>query len=62
MLANYDPAKVPAGAGVSWAYYNERTGLWDNLETAGFVAAAVAPPNSLVTRVQHFTYFAILAQ
>ena len=51
------------GAVAIIAYYNEETGKWVDLETAGFVAAdGTLVSNTAMSHVGHFTYFAVLAK
>jgi hypothetical protein len=64
LVATYDPANVPAGATLTWAFYNGSTGLWETLDTAGYVAAGKPLANTVTTEVtiSNFGYVAILAR
>jgi len=63
MVAAYDSDELPENTSqVVTAYYDERAGKWVELETAGYVAAGVEVPNTLTSRVSHFTPFAVLAK
>ncbi len=63
MVIEYDPEKLPAGSAPTIAFFNDQTGQWDFMETAGYVAASGEEvANTLVTRTNHFTYFAVLAE
>jgi hypothetical protein len=61
LAAKYNPADVPQGSSLIWAYYDDSAGQWVDMDTAGYVAGGVEVPNTLATTTAHFTYFAILA-
>lgn len=63
LIVTYDEKKLPAGSSAVIAYYDEAKNQWTPLETAGYVAAGgIEMPNTVVSRVGHFTYFAVLAK
>jgi hypothetical protein len=64
LAAKYDPADVPAGKTLVWAFYDETAGKWVELETAGYVAAATGVPavDTTAAKIAHFTYFALIAR
>ena len=63
MIAAYDADKLPENTlQIVTAYYDERAGKWVELETAGYVAGGVQVPNTMTSRVSHFTSFAVLAK
>jgi hypothetical protein len=62
-IITYDQEKLPKDSQAVIAYYDEAAGKWEPLETAGYVAAGgIEIPNTAVSRVGHFTYFAVLAK
>jgi len=61
LAAKYNPADVPQGSSLIWAYYDDSAGQWINMDTAGYVAGGVEVPDTLATTTAHLTYFAILA-
>ena len=63
LTIDYSNGSIPAGAQTVIAYYSEALDQWVNLETAGYVAADGSAPADVATcRVEHFTYFAVLAK
>ncbi len=44
------------------AYYDEASGNWVDLETAGYVAGGYSVANTVASQTSHFTYFAIIAK
>ena len=62
LAAKYNPADVPQGSSLIWAYYDDSAGQWINMDTAGYVAGGVEVPDTLATTTAHLTYFAILAK
>ncbi|MGA7677620.1 MAG: hypothetical protein WCA51_04505 [Dehalococcoidia bacterium] len=62
LIMKYNAEKIPANGAPVIAYYDQTAGQWINLETAGYVAAGVAVPNTLQAHTAHLTYFAILAK
>ncbi len=63
LIITYDENKLPAGSTAVIAYYDEAKKVWTPLETAGYVASGgIEIPNTVVSRVGHFTYFAVLAK
>lgn len=63
LIITYDESKLPQGSSAVIAYYDEAKKEWTPLETAGYVAAGgIEIPNTVVSRVGHFTYFAVLAK
>jgi hypothetical protein len=62
LIIEYDPEKLPEGSLAVISFFDEVASQWVNLETAGFVAAGVEVPNTVVSKVAHFTYFAVLAK
>jgi hypothetical protein len=62
IAAKYNPDNAPEGKSLTWAFYDDNTGEWVDLETAGFVAGGETVPNTIATNVSHFTYFAIIAK
>jgi hypothetical protein len=63
-IITYDQEKLPAGSSAVIAYYDEAARTWEPLETAGYVAAVsgIEITDTVVSRVGHFTYFAVLAK
>jgi hypothetical protein len=62
LIITYDPTEVPAGSVVVIAYYDETTGTWVEVETAGYVAGGTPVPDTVTCNIFHFTYFAVLAK
>ncbi len=64
LVFNYNPANVPAGATVTWAFYNDRSGLWETMETAGYVAADTLMANTIATKIitNNFDRVAVLVR
>jgi hypothetical protein len=62
IAANYSKDNAPENASLTWAFYDDSSGQWVDLETAGFVAGGETVPDTVATNISHFTYFAILAK
>jgi hypothetical protein len=64
IIAEYSPGRVPSGSVAYVASYNEASGQWIELETAGYVVGGQTVPNTVSTRVDNFdnVVFAVLAR
>jgi hypothetical protein len=62
VIITYDPLKVPAGAVLVFAYYDEIAGKWVEQETAGYIVGGTVVPDAVTSHISHFTYFALLAK
>jgi uncharacterized repeat protein (TIGR02543 family) len=62
VIITYDPLKVPAGAVLVFAYYDEIAGKWVEQETAGYIVGGTVVPDTVTSHISHFTYFALLAK
>lgn len=62
LIVTYDPATVPTGSVLVIAYYDEATGEWVEIDTAGYVVGGETVSNTVVGHFAHFTYFALLVK
>lgn len=63
LAVNYGPEGLPEGTQPVMVAFNEATGEWVELETAGYIAAdGSEPSNTAAARVNSFTHFAIVAK
>jgi hypothetical protein len=63
LAINYDESMLPKGTQPVIAYFDEKTGNWVDLETAGYIAADGSEvPHCATTRLGFCTRFALLAK
>jgi hypothetical protein len=62
LIVTYDPATVTPGSVLVIAYYDEATGEWVEIDTAGYVVGGETVSNTVVGHFAHFTYFALLVK
>jgi hypothetical protein len=62
LIVKYDPATVTPGSVLVIAYYDEATGEWVEIDTAGYVVGGETISNTVSGHFAHFTYFALLVK
>jgi len=62
LIVTYDPATVTPGSVLVIAYYDEATGEWVEIDTAGYVVGGETISNTVIGHFAHFTYFALLVK